>query len=373
MTNTYSILSVNLSTLLSAWGVSFAVCLVLIKTKQWHGPHTLDVVSGVQKFHENPTPRVGGAAIFLGLCSAWCVNDSSTEHYVHLELGSLLLAGVISFGVGLIEDLTKCVSVLTRLLATMASGIVAWYLTGYSLTRLDFYLLDQSLLVLPLSVAFTAFAVGGVANAINIIDGFNGLASLFAFLAFIGLSLIANSVGDVTLMSLSVLLAASVLGFFFFNWPLGKIFMGDGGSYFVGFSLAWVCVLLTQRHSNISPFVALLICVHPVTEVLFSIFRRVTRGSDPGQPDRLHLHSLFKARYIRRWFAKYSTTHQNSLAGLVVGLFTLMPVITAQFVFSSTRWSIFATIFFALTYLTLYSRMVRFKWVHPLHFFSVRI
>jgi UDP-N-acetylmuramyl pentapeptide phosphotransferase/UDP-N-acetylglucosamine-1-phosphate transferase len=346
---------------------------MLILTKRWHGAHTLDAVSGVQKSHENPTPRVGGVAIFLGLCSAWGVNNAGSEHNLHFELGSLLQAGVISFAFGLVEDLTKCVSVLTRLLATMASGVAAWYLTGYSLTRLDLYILDQSLLFLPVSVAFTAFAVGGVANAINIIDGFNGLASLFALLAFIGLSLIASSVGDETLMRLSLLLATSVLGFFFVNWPLGKIFMGDGGSYFIGFSLAWICVLLTQRHSNISPFVALLICVHPVTEVLFSIFRRVTRGSNPGQPDRLHLHSLFKARYIRRWFGEYSITYQNSLAGLIVGFFTLMPVVTAQFVFSSTRWSIFATIFFVLTYLTLYSRMVHFKWVSPLRFFSVRV
>lgn len=125
-----------------------------------------------------------------------------------------------------------------------------------------------------MSVVLTAFAVGGVANSINIIDGFNGLASTASTLAFIGYALLAWQVGDAELVGVALVLAACVWGFFWVNWPLGKIFLGDGGSYFVGFSLAWVAVMLIERNPSVSAFAALLVCAHPVIEVLFSIFRR---------------------------------------------------------------------------------------------------
>jgi UDP-N-acetylmuramyl pentapeptide phosphotransferase/UDP-N-acetylglucosamine-1-phosphate transferase len=95
-----------------------------------------------------------------------------------------------------------------------------------------------------------------------------------ATLAFAGFAVIAWSVGDANLASVAIILAACVWGFFWVNWPFGKLFLGDGGSYFVGFALAWVAVLLIERNPSVSPFAALLVCIHPVSEVLLSIFRR---------------------------------------------------------------------------------------------------
>ena len=63
-------------------------------------------------------------------------------------------------------------------------------------------------------------------------------------LAFLGYAMIAWQVGDTTLASFSWVLAACGWGFFWVNWLFGKLFLGDVGSYFVGFSLAWVAVLL---------------------------------------------------------------------------------------------------------------------------------
>jgi UDP-N-acetylmuramyl pentapeptide phosphotransferase/UDP-N-acetylglucosamine-1-phosphate transferase len=197
------------------------------------------------------------------------------------------------------EDITKRVGVTQRLLATMASGVLAWWITDYSLSRVDVWGVDWLLRYTLVSVVFTAFAVGGVANSINIIDGFNGLASTMSSLAFIGFAMIAWQVGDHALMGASIVLAACVWGFFWVNWPLGKIFLGDGGSYFIGFALAWVSVLLIERNPGVSAFAPLVICAHPITEVLFSIYRRYYKESHPGHPDRLHFHSLVKQRYLK--------------------------------------------------------------------------
>jgi UDP-N-acetylmuramyl pentapeptide phosphotransferase/UDP-N-acetylglucosamine-1-phosphate transferase len=250
----------------------------------------------------------------------------------------------------------------------MTSGVLAWWLTGYSLTRLDFWFLDLFLAWLPVSILFTAFAIGGVANAINIIDGLNGLSSITAILGFIGLGLIAHAVGDPSLAIVAALCAVAVFGFFCLNWPFGKMFLGDGGAYFIGFALAWISVLLTERHGNVTAFVALLICIHPITEVIFSIYRRRVRHMHPGHPDRLHLHSLIKTRLIRHRFAGSSVVIRNSIAGLLVGSLTILPVVVAQFFFNSTRLSIVAILLFILMYVAIYARLVRFRWVSPIDF-----
>jgi UDP-N-acetylmuramyl pentapeptide phosphotransferase/UDP-N-acetylglucosamine-1-phosphate transferase len=218
------------------------------------------------------------------------------------------------------------------------------------------------------SVLFTCFAVGGVANSINIIDGFNGLASTTSTVAFASFALIAYQVGDAQLSAMSLVLAACVWGFFWINWPYGKIFLGDGGSYFIGFSLAWVAVMLIERNPQVSAFAALLICVHPVTEVLFSIYRRKIKELHPGHPDRMHFHSLIKQRYVRRWFSGISTDGRNSITGLLVGLMTLTAGILANFVYQSILMSLIILLALMMGYVSVYARMVRYKWCSPIKF-----
>jgi len=307
-------------------------------------------------------------AIVAALCVAWL--NAPTE--LKSLIGMFLLAGLPAFIFGMAEDITKKVSVLLRLLATMASGLLAWWITDYSLTRVDVWGIDYLLTFTLVSVFFTSFAVGGVANSINIIDGFNGLASTTSTLAFVSFALIAYQVGDSQLAAISLVLAACVWGFFWVNWPYGKIFLGDGGSYFVGFSLAWVAVMLIERNSQVSAFAALLICVHPVTEVLFSIYRRKIKKLHPGHPDRMHFHSLIKQRYVRRWFAGISTDGHNSITGLLVGLMTLTAGVLANFVYQSVWMSLIILLLLMMGYVSIYARMVRFKWCSPINFLLVK-
>jgi UDP-N-acetylmuramyl pentapeptide phosphotransferase/UDP-N-acetylglucosamine-1-phosphate transferase len=347
---------------------SLAFCVLLVLTKSWHGGLSMDANVGIQKFHSSPTPRIGGLAIVAALLVAWLIAPAELKSII----GMFLLAGLPAFIFGLAEDITKKVSVLQRLLATMASGLLAWWLTDYSLTRVDVWGIDYLLTFTLVSVIFTSFAVGGVANSINIIDGFNGLASTTSTLAFASFALIAYQVGDSQLAAISLLLAACVWGFFWVNWPYGKIFLGDGGSYFIGFSLAWVAVMLIERNSQVSAFAALLICVHPVTEVLFSIYRRKIKELNPGQPDRMHFHSLIKQRYVRRWFSKVSNDGRNSITGLLVGLMTLTAGILANFVYQSVWMSLIILLALMLGYVSIYARMVRYKWCSPIKFLMIK-
>jgi UDP-N-acetylmuramyl pentapeptide phosphotransferase/UDP-N-acetylglucosamine-1-phosphate transferase len=342
------------------WGfvASFALCVLLVLTKRWHGSLTMDHMEGVQKFHTAPTPRIGGVPIVLGLLVAW----GKAPDDVKAIITPILLAGLPAFIFGVLEDITKSIGVSQRLLATMASGVMGWWLTDYSLTRVDVWGLDALLQLSLVSVVFTAVAVGGVANSINIIDGFNGLASSMASLAFIGYAMIAWQVGDHTLAGVALVLASCVLGFFMVNWPFGKIFLGDGGSYFIGFGLAWIAVLLIERNQGVAAFAALVVCVHPVTEVLFSMYRRHSKELHPGYPDRLHFHSLVKQRYVRRWFSASSGRIRNSITGALVASMTVAAVVISNLLYDQVGYIELAFATFVLVYIVIYRRMVRHSW-----------
>ena len=266
---------------------SFVLGALIILTQRWHGIWTHDSHEGVQKFHTQPTPRIGGLAILIGSFASLLVLSEELKEF------SLpwLLAGLIPFAFGFVEDVTKQVSVVQRLLATMVGALVAVVWTGIYLNRLDVWVIDAWMGWWPLGVLVTMVAISGVTNAINILDGFNGLASGTALVILAVFAYMSHQVHDAALFGLCFLVGGVILGFMLLNYPFGKIFLGDAGAYFVGFILGWIALLLPMRHDNISPWASLLTCAYPVTEVLYSMMRRTRTKLQAGQPDSLHLHS----------------------------------------------------------------------------------
>jgi UDP-N-acetylmuramyl pentapeptide phosphotransferase/UDP-N-acetylglucosamine-1-phosphate transferase/glycosyltransferase involved in cell wall biosynthesis len=304
-------------------GCALALCILLVLTKSRHGRFTFDSSCGIQKFHVQPTPRVGGIAIYCGLLLGWALIPGREAQRI---LGVILLAGVPAFACGLIEDITKNVGVVPRLLATMTSGFAACLLTGVALNRVELPGLEAFVAGPALALLFTVFAIGGVANAINIVDGFHGLASGIGIIALSSLATIAACVGDRALVVACLLVAAAVVGFWVVNFPWGKLFMGDGGAYFVGFALAWLAVLLPMRNPQVSVWAALLVCAYPVTEVLYSVARRYLERRSPGEPDDAHMHSLIKS----------GLSLQNAAVSPIVWLFAAAPAVAAIPMFDQT-------------------------------------
>jgi UDP-N-acetylmuramyl pentapeptide phosphotransferase/UDP-N-acetylglucosamine-1-phosphate transferase len=341
----------TLPTYLIALLVSLAVSILLVLTKRWHGNFSLDHTEGVQKFHADPTPRIGGLAIFAGLLAGWW-RGSDAENAL---LGPLLIASLPAFAFGLLEDITKRVGVMPRLLATMASGILACWITGIALNRADTPLIDDLLVYWPAAVLFTAFAVAGIANAINIIDGFNGLSSGTVMIILASLGSIAVIQGDTVLASNFLLLGAAVLGFWLVNFPFGKLFLGDGGAYFAGFALAWLAVLLMMRNPGVSPWVVLLASAYPVIEVLYSMWRRIRSNQSAGAPDSLHLHSIIKTQIILPKFRKLPPYLRNSLVSPFMWLYSILPSGLAVLL-SSARplFAILALVFCIAVYILIY-------------------
>ncbi len=335
------------------------ICQAIIITRHWHGRHTMDGLSGVQKVHENPTPRIGGIAVAIGLVFGWWFAPES----VKVLLGPMLIASLPAFFSGIVEDLSKRGVVAERLFATIASGLLAWWLTGVSVTRLDLWGFDTILRFAPISILFTAVALGGVANAINIIDGFNGLASGAVLLSLATLGLIAFKAGDADCAKVCFVLGGAIAGFMLVNYPYGKIFLGDGGAYLLGFLLGWVAVLMTARNPGISPWAPLLACGYPILEVLFSMLRRTARTHNLGRPDRLHLHSLLWSRVTRQHFSRKNPTLQNALVMPLVLSYAIIPCLLAIYFRNNTAALMIGFIGCAALYMIVYMRLVHFRWI----------
>ena len=349
--------SVSISAFMAV-AVSLLTALLLVFTKGWHGHFTMDLHEGIQKFHTDPTPRVGGIAIAFGVIAGYSLTDPAKKAL----LGPLIMASIPAFVFGLLEDITKRVSVRTRLLATMSCGVLGWTITGYSITYANMPGLDWLLGFTFVSVVFTAFASAGVANAINIIDGFNGLAAGSVLVILAAFGVITSALGDQDLSRVCLILAGAVLGFLIVNWPLGKVFMGDGGAYFIGFALAWLAVLILQRHGQVSAWAPVLACGYPILEVLFSIVRRRRRNLSPGDADRLHLHSLVKRRMVRFLFPRASNLARNSLTGATMWIMALVPAVIAVLWPTQSVVLVFGLLAYAVLYSAIYARLTQFRW-----------
>ena len=300
--------------------------------------------------HETTTPRIGGLAIICALAIGVLQLEEESRNILRTEFA----LGLIVFSFGFIEDLTKQVSVALRLWASFIPGVLGYFLAGVALNRVGWAPFDWILSFTFVAISFTAFSVGGLTQAINIIDGFNGLCAGVSFWALSTIALISYNVGDSALVMSCVVVLASIAGFLLFNWPWGRLFLGDGGSYLLGFCVAWSSVLLAMRNPEVSPFALLLLCIYPITEVLYSMIRRRFTKRKTGQPDRLHLHQLVAVAWVYPCCGGMRGVFKNSLTGFTMSLFMALPALTAILFYQQTTVLVLACILFVLSYCFLY-------------------
>lgn len=350
--------------------VSLLVCALNVATERWHGSYSFDVdLTGIQKVHQRTVPRTGGIALLSGVMA---VPLFGMLEYSLLALQrdtgvfmlKLLLAAVPAFLAGIIEDLTKRVSVRTRLCSILLSALLAAWLLGSTLPRLDVWGLDSALTMIPVSLVVTLFMVVGVTNSINIIDGFHGVAGATVAIVLTGIACLAWRSGDVLLTQLALAGIGATIGFLLLNYPTGRLFMGDGGAYFLGFWAAELAVLTIVRNPAINAWQILAIFAYPVIEVLFSIYRRkILRHANVGAPDRLHLHSLFYRR-VTRHKMKFTRYPWLCNAGVACFVVTWLAIATTAAVLAGGTVAVAITLVLAQTliYIAVYMRLVRGNW-----------
>lgn len=352
-------------TWLSISVVAFLVGGIIVLSERWHGRFTGDSdMSKPQATHLRPAPRVGGLAILAGSLAGLLVLGPSNMTLTWLW-PVLFVAALPVFVAGLVEDITKDVGSLKRLLAAFASAAIAWWLLG-GVSRVGVGWADWILAFWPISLLFTMIAVGGCTHALNIIDGINGLAGMVAILMATSIALVAWQVQDYPIFLIAISLASATLGFVAWNFPFGRVFLGDGGAYFLGFMLAELAVQLVVRNPSVSPFYALAVLFYPVFETLFSIWRRkFKRGVPVDQPDSLHLHQLIFRRLVRVSVLKegrrYVPPTSNAMASPYLWGLVLIGLVPAT-IWWDNAWLLSASLLvFACCYVWLYARLVHWR------------
>lgn len=351
--------------LTTAFLISFLTTFSIINLGRLHehmsGDHDF---YGVQKFHHNSVPRIGCLPILMGLLAVLLVGAIKSVAWSP-SLSMLIVAAAPALLGGLLEDLTKNVGVLTRLSLTMFAAALGYYLLRAGISRTDIPYLDLLFQIPFFSLLFTLIAVAGVANAFNIIDGFNGLSAVVAMLVFSGLAYVSFVLGDWFLVISNISMFGACLGFLIFNYPRGLIFLGDGGAYFVGFMAAELSVLLMVRHPTVSVWFPLLLCIYPVFETLFTIYRRkFVKGRSPSLPDGIHLHTLIYRRVVRLPLGKDALDYKiqrNALTAPYLWVLSSLAAIPAV-IFWNNSYVLFGfVILFSISYVLIYKMIVNFK------------
>ena len=236
-----------------------------------------------RKVHTEPIPRMGGLAIYAGFLLAVLASV-----HINRELFGIVLGGTVVLAVGIIDDL-KPLPARTKLLGQIVAACVPilfgirieWLTNPFGgMIFLDYW-------AIPLTVLW----IVGLTNTVNLIDGLDGLAAGVSTIASVTIMLVAAQQNFWTVAILTAALAGSALGFLQHNFNPAKIFMGDTGSMFLGYTLAAVSALGTVKSAAtialVVPIVALGL---PIMDTAFAIIRRFNSGKPIFKPDKGHLH-----------------------------------------------------------------------------------
>ena len=250
---------------------------------RWAGSFGLLDQPGPRKIHRAPVPRIGGIAIMAGALLAVAVFVQARQ-----DLTAYLAAATLLGLFGVVDDRVN-LSYRVKFLGQIAAALVVVLWGGVLITRAPFTFGGE--LAYWFAVPFTVFALVGVTNAVNLSDGVDGLAGGTSLLAAMALGFFAW-LGDDKLTALFALcLMGATLGFLRYNTFPARIFMGDAGSQFLGFSVAVLAVMTTETANRaISPMVAVLVLGLPILDTFYVMTRRVLEGRSPFSPDRRHIH-----------------------------------------------------------------------------------
>jgi UDP-GlcNAc:undecaprenyl-phosphate GlcNAc-1-phosphate transferase len=247
-----------------------------------------------RKRHQLATPLIGGLAMFIAVTASLLLAAPPIDSVDAFLTGSLLLVAV-----GLRDDIKPIDYRIRFALQAVAAGILAIW----GNVRIDslgnlFGLGDIALG--PFAIPFTIFAVVGLINAVNMLDGLDGLAGsvMVAILAPIGIYAALNGLDGI--VQIIIILLAAVLAFLVFNYRFpwrasAHTFMGDTGSNFLGYALAWIVIMLAgQPNAGLTPIAILWLIAFPVSDTLLTMWRRYRKGQSPFQPGHDHVHFILE-------------------------------------------------------------------------------
>lgn len=307
---------------------------------------------GGRKIHKRPMVRLGGVAIFIGAMVAllivwWTGGFGIQSPQKEYELWGVVIGGLAFFLIGLADDLLT-LPAMTRLIAQLTVAAMVWqagvqidFLTvpGIGLISL------QDWISLPITVIWLV----GMANAINMIDGLDGLAAGVSGIAASVMLVVTLFMGQPAAALIAAALAGACLGFLRYNFNPAQIFMGDGGAYFMGFTLAGVGIIgLVKSVTTVAVLLPYLILAVPILDIFTVVVDRLRRGKSPFAADKRHLHHRLLQAGLSQRLAVLFIYSLTLWAGTLALAVSNMPsgwgyAIAATVLLSFTGWQVWKT------------------------------
>ncbi|MBQ6262986.1 MAG: undecaprenyl/decaprenyl-phosphate alpha-N-acetylglucosaminyl 1-phosphate transferase [Clostridia bacterium] len=242
----------------------------------------IDIPKDNRRMHSKPIPRIGGLAIYFSFCVTCLFFCSFNRELIVLLAGGFLMAAL-----GTLDDVFRLPAIV-KFICQIAIGVA----TALGGVRIDQLMIGGNYVSLGyFSIPITVLWIVGLSNAINLIDGLDGLSCGISTISAISILGVVLLQGELSYAVIAVILIGACFGFLPFNKHPAKIFMGDTGSLFLGYTLSVISILGTfKMHAAISVLVPLFIFAVPLTDTVFAFIRRILSGKSPFSPDRGHFH-----------------------------------------------------------------------------------
>ncbi len=256
--------------------IALIASLTLVPAVRWLSFKTGQVaVPRADRWHRQPTPTLGGIGMFLAfsaaLVASYFFGDGTN---IFLKRWSILVAVILMFSIGLYDDFKHITPPRKLVFQILAATIVIFF----GNITIEFFRWPVA------NIMLTFFWLVGITNAINLLDNMDGLAGGVALITAGFLSIFFWSTGYPDLLVLSLALCGSIIGFLVFNFPPAKIFMGDSGSMFLGFTLAVLAIARRTQASNIIAIIGVptLVLLLPILDTGLVAITRLLRGQSPA-------------------------------------------------------------------------------------------
>ena len=241
----------------------------------------VDIPLDGRRIHKKPIPRIGGLAIYLSFLISTLLFCDVSRVLITIWIGGFALVAI-----GILDDIFR-LNAWIKLIVQIAVAVFA-VCNGNLIDHVNLGgYISLGIFAFPLTI----FWIVGLTNAINFIDGLDGLACGVSAISTVSMLLVVLLHGDLISTLLCAILVGSCVGFLPFNSNPARIFMGDTGALFLGFTLSILSINgVFKLHAVLSFIVPLIMFALPLFDTLFAIARRVFAGKSPFTPDRGHIH-----------------------------------------------------------------------------------
>lgn len=296
----------------------------------------------IQDIHINKISRLGGVVIYIIFLIFTFKHNINYFHFILISLIFMIPA--------FLEDISFSINPKLRLLLIFVSAFLLILFFG-EMPKINFYFKNILNDILFLEILIFTIALCALVNGHNVIDGANGLSAFSSLTIFGSLLYIGTINMDHEIVNISSVLIVLIIGFLFFNYPYGKIFLGDGGSYFLGFLSGYLIINSYAKNNDLATISAVLILFYPCFEIVFTFFRRLLQKKSPFRADALHLHTQIFYYFKKKGL---SDNKSNFLITPTLSIFWLSPLIFMPICIYSTNYTILVITILIILYIALY-------------------